>query len=278
MRRRLDPTSPFDVLEAAFDALTTGRTPLVLDGTRVPGLPDRMIPLGELKSLLLHPATGYPARDTAVNQLLARARAEGGAAAIGLAGLLLPGLRRAAWPLCQGCPDKADDIQAEILTGLIAAVADLTPGGSRPAARLTWAALRSAERLLRAERGERARPAPLPTSMEPPAQHRHPDFVLDEAVAAGVICAQDAELIGATRLGECDLHTAAERAGLGYYATRKRRFRAEAGLVAWLTSRRQGFVPEAPSNPGSSVGGRPRLDRCPDRRSGVRQPTTTPRR
>ncbi len=275
MRRRLDPTSPFDVLEAHFRALTAGPRPHCFDGTRVPGLPARPIPLEELRSLLLHPSTPYAVRDQTINALLERARRDGGPAMVGLAGVLLPGLRRAAWPLTQAHPDKRADLQAEILAGLITAAARTVPGRARPAARLTWAARRAADGLLRTERAEHARPAPLPSSLEPPAQHGHPDLVLARAVRAGVVCAADADLVGATRLGEHDLHTAADLAGVSYRAIRERRRRAETALVGWLTGGGAGFVAEPPAEAGSSRGGRPRHGRCPDRRSGVRQPTTT---
>ena len=46
--RRILTDSPFDTLEKTFDLLTTGPRPLALDGTGLPGLPDRPVPLGEL--------------------------------------------------------------------------------------------------------------------------------------------------------------------------------------------------------------------------------------
>ena len=54
--RRILTDSPFDTLEKTFDLLTTGPRPLALDGTGLPGLPDRPVPLGELKARLLHPS------------------------------------------------------------------------------------------------------------------------------------------------------------------------------------------------------------------------------
>ncbi len=278
MRRRLDPTSPFDVLEASFQALSADPRPLVLDGADVRGLPDRPIPLEELRSRLLHPSTPYPVRDAAVNALLREAQANPGPAMLGLAGVLLPGLRRAAWPLAKAYPASATDIEAEVLTGLLVAVRDASPDRPRVAARLTWAARRAAEHLVRRERAERARPASTPTSAEPPRPNGHPDLVLARAIRQGVLRAEDGELIGGTRLGEYDLHAAAETAGVSYRAIRERRRRAEAALVAWLTADPDRFVASGLPEPGSARGGRPRQGRCPDRWSGVRQPTTTPRR
>lgn len=92
------------------------------------------------------------------------AQAEGGRWTVGLAGVLLPGLRRAAWPLVQACPGKTLDIEAETLAALLAAVADCDRNRERLAARLCWLARAGANRLLRAELAERARPGSEPVS------------------------------------------------------------------------------------------------------------------
>ena len=109
--RRVLTDSPFDTLEKTFDLLVTGPNPLALDGTSLDGLPDRVIPLGELKAMLLHPSMAFAARDAVVDELVSRSRSHGGAWTVGLAGMLLPGLRRAVWPLVQACPGKAADIE-----------------------------------------------------------------------------------------------------------------------------------------------------------------------
>jgi len=60
-------------------------------------------------------------RDAVVDELVARSRAKGGAWTIGVAGVLLPGLRRAVWPLVQSCPGKAADIEAQALAAFLVA-------------------------------------------------------------------------------------------------------------------------------------------------------------
>ena len=77
--------SPFDTLEKTFDLLVAGLHPLALDDTSFDGLADRAISLGELKAVLL------------------------------------PGLRRAVWPLVQVCPGKAAEIEAETLAAFLVA-------------------------------------------------------------------------------------------------------------------------------------------------------------
>lgn len=267
--RRTLTDSPFDTLERTFDLLVRPPRPLALDGTGIVGLPDRAVPLGELKGRLLHPSTPFGLRDAIVGHLVGLAQAEGGRWSVGLAGVLLPGLRRAVWPLTQACPGKADDIEAETLAAFLAAVAKATPGRARLASRLCWLARIGAQRLLRAELAERAGPGTDPVSAAPPRPWGHPDFVLARAVSVGVITSADAQLIGATRLdGESVAEVAAEL-GLEYEACRIRRGRAEVKLRDHLKSDWYlpfDFVGKRPETPCSSSRGRPRHDRPTDRR------------
>jgi len=227
--------SPFAALERAFAVLSAEPHPLALDGASVAGLPARAIPLGELKARLLHPSTPYGTRDAALGVLIARAKAEGGTWTVGLAGVLLPGMRRALEPLVDACPAKQADLEAQMLVGFLAALARCAPGRARPAGFLCGRAYDAAKQLVRAELAERARPAHRPISAEPPKPWGHPDFVLARAVTQGVICADDAELIGATRLGEMTLAEAARAWDLAYKAAERRRQRAEVALVAWIS-------------------------------------------
>jgi DNA-directed RNA polymerase specialized sigma24 family protein len=279
--RRVLTDSPFDTLEKTFDLLVAGPHPLALDGTGIPGLPDRAIPLDELKARLLHPSTPFDVRDAVVGELVTRSRTQGGAWTVGLAGVLLPGLRRAAWPLVQACPGKAADLEAETLAAFLVAVAGCQPGRARLASRLCWLARIGANRLLRSELAERARPGSEPVSAAPTRPWGHPDLVLAKAVRAGVLSAADAELIGATRIGDVDLADAANALGVGYKACHQRRRRAESALVEWLTSEDyppDEFVEKAAVTPCSSSGGRPRHGRPMDRRPDKRHSTPPPRR
>jgi hypothetical protein len=253
-------TSPFATLERAFASLTTGPRPLALDGTGIAGLPSRPIPLDELRARLLHPSTPFTTRDAAVHALVDRARAEEGAWTVGLAGVLLPGMRRAVAPLAASCPGKEADLEAEMLAGLLVALDRSVPGRPRPAGWLCGQAFDVAKRLLRAELAERGRPGHDPVSAEPPKPYGHPDFVLARAVAEGALCADDAELIGATRLGEMTLAQAAAARALSYKAAERRRHRAEMALVGWI---RTGFVADRAVSAGSKGAGRPRQGHRP---------------
>ena len=57
---------PFETLDQSFRLLVCEPTPLALEGAAVGhGLPIRLIPLGELRRLLLDPSVGFDARDAA---------------------------------------------------------------------------------------------------------------------------------------------------------------------------------------------------------------------
>ena len=113
---------PLEVLDRSFRLLVCEPAPLALDGFAVDGLPDRPIPLDELRGMLLHPSVGFDTRDTALTWLVGRAQAEGGAWLVGLAGVLLPGIGRRVYPLCRAFPRLAHDLEAEALAGLLQAV------------------------------------------------------------------------------------------------------------------------------------------------------------
>ena len=125
------------------------------------------------------------------------------------------------------------------------------------------------------------RPAGDPVSAAPPHPWSHPDFVLDHAVRAEIINASDAELIGATRIGDIAIEDAAIALGLGYWACVKRRSRAEQKLAAWLTSDEYSsieVVQKMAETPCSSSGSCSRPDRKADRRPGKRRSNPPPRR
>src|SRR5579875_1428244 len=186
--------TPFDALEETFRLLSIGPRPICLDGRQVAGLPDRDIPLLELRGMLLHPSVAFSVRDAALGVLVARAQAEGGAWSVGIAGVLLPGIRRAVFPLFEACPTKGADLEAEALCAFLRALARCRPDRARLASWLCWRTRIGAAKVLRAELAERAGPGANPVSAAPPRPWGHPDFVLAKVVAAGAISAEEAAL------------------------------------------------------------------------------------
>ena len=139
--------SPLDSADASFRALTTGPQPLALHAASLAaGLPDRLVPLDELRALLLHPATGARARNKVWAELIRRARSGSPAWVVGLVGVAMPGLRRAAATLSASYRGDPADLQTEILTGFLAAMRALDPDDLDRvplASRLCWAAWRA---------------------------------------------------------------------------------------------------------------------------------------
>lgn len=243
--------SPFDTLETSFRLLCTGPSPLTLDGREIgPPLPERPIPLTELGSLLLHPATPYEARDRAVSALARRAQDEGGAWTVGLAGVLLPGLRAAVADLVKASPDGGADIEADVLVELIEVLGGFDLATERAASRLLWrAAARARRRALRnqadatwhpidgdafEDQPEAAGRVSESPSAEPRRAWGHPDFVLAEAVKARVLSPFEAELVGDTRLGGVTVAAWAARVGWQPSSLRKERSVAERRLADWI--------------------------------------------
>jgi len=229
-------SGPLDAAEAAFRTLTTGPRPLAVNpGRLAAGLPNRLMPLGELRALLLHPATSPAGRNSVWAELVRRARGGDPAWVVGLAGVAMPGLRRAAASLSAGWRGDTEDLQADILTGFLAALRalDLDDLDRVPlASRLCWAAWRAGQKHACASAAWASRRRDLDSSPAGPAlPWGHPDFVLAAAVRARVITAAEAELIGRNRLEGIPLSRVAAETGISHSALCHRRRRAETRLI-----------------------------------------------
>src|SRR6185437_9215438 len=241
-----DGPEPFDAADAAFRLLCAGPQPLALHASKIAaGLPDRPVPLDELRVLLLHPSTSARARNAVWAELVRRARAGGPAWTVGLAGVAMPGLRRAAGSLAAAYRGDPADLQAEILTGFLAAVRalDLDDLEAVPlASRLCWAAWRAGQQHAYAEAGHAARRQDLSGWRDgPDLPWGHPDFVLAAAVRHGILTRAQAGLIGRNRLEGIPLSQIAAETGISHNALCNRRKRAEKAIADAI---RNGFLAE----------------------------------
>ncbi len=245
VRRRSSRGLPLDVIADQFDELDADGQ-LLVDGRAICGLPGRPLGVWETRDLLLNPATVFDVRDRVFGWLLGKLHSADAGDPTGwnvvLAGWLLPGLRTTLTPVCRRHPRLRAEIELEALIGVWTAASRPSCRLGRPAAQLIWAARRAADEFVAADCVlPRITPGVAVGDMSSfnaaavlrPAPG-HPDLVLAAAVEAGVLTAGDALLIGATRLDEVELCTAAARSGLSYAAARQRRARAEACLVAWI--------------------------------------------
>jgi len=228
--------SPLDSADASFRALTTGPQPLALHtASLASGLPDRLVPLDELRALLLHPATGAGARNKVWAELVRRARSGSPAWVVGLVGVAMPGLRRAAATLAASYRGDPADLHIEILTGFLAAMRGLDPDDLDRvplASRLCWAAWRAGQALACADASYAAGRRDLSGSYDTPYMPwGHPDFVLATAVTRGVLTPAQAELIGRNRLERIPLAQIAGETGISHNALCNRRKRAEKAIT-----------------------------------------------
>jgi hypothetical protein len=250
-RRRRRRTQPHAVA-SSFRMLTTGPDPLRLDGAAVGhGLPHRPIPLNELRAILLRRSTRRGCRDAAWRQLVANARTEGPAWVVGAAGVALPALRKMATDLAEGYRGDAADLASAVLTGFIDGLRRIDVDRPGVITRLRWAAYRAGIKARYTRDGIPSMPLPPLESQPPPPPWGHPDLILFDAVAKGVLSPLQAELIGRSRLEDLTLKQAAAELGIAYETACKARQRGEARLTAAMNS---GEVEHRLSAPGVKSG------------------------
>lgn len=232
-------------IDIAFARLVGGPEPLAIFGGEVAGLPARWIALDELRSMLLHPSTGYATRDAAMALLVVRART-GEDWKVGLLGVLAPGLAAMTGRAAQGYPGDFEDVAAEAVAGLLDAAGRIDVAEGRVASRLLGVAFTRAWSMVRHERRRRRWEDAAASRIDPeghgdpaavaPAEDldRDPSEVLGVAVACGVVTVAEARLIARTRLDGIPLLEVAAGLRISHAAIRQRRSRAERRLVGWL--------------------------------------------
>ena len=227
-------SSALSAAETAFSLLTCQPAPLAFDARPIPGLPDRTLPLDELRELLVCRRFDADTTDALWRQLAVQARDWGPAWVVGAVGVALPGLTGMAAQISRGHRGDADDIDAELLTGFLHALRTADLHRPRLWLRLCWAAWRAGTSAVSRHDTEEL-PPELPTGSRTPTRpYGHPDLILGRAAAAGIITAEQAELIGATRLGGTLVEQLAAEQGVSGPVLRMRRRRAELQLAAAL--------------------------------------------
>jgi hypothetical protein len=174
--------------------------------------------------------------------LVTRVDALGEAWTVAAVGMALPALRGLARDLGGRSAEGRVDLDAEILGGFLTALAREQPNSPTIFPRLLRQARRGGLAWIGQQRGattqvrgERAEPEECAA---PPRLSHHPDHVLADLVTAGVITADDAALIGATRLESISIHDLAAARGLTDAALRQRRLRAERKVLTYLRHHR----------------------------------------
>jgi hypothetical protein len=236
LRRSRDEASfnSLDVARDAFTWLTTGPDPVSLNGWLFTGLPDRRIPLDEVRDRLLRRRCPQETRDAVWAHLVLRARTEGATWTVAAVGVALPALTSVSARLSDRFAGDPADVHAEVLRGFLVALSSMDLRRPRIMLRLRWAAYRSGYRALSEALSGPTPVAPGFRSSPPNTPWGHPDLVLARAVADGVLTQIEADLIGSTRLEEVPIADWAADRRIGEWAAYKTRKRAELRLAAYL--------------------------------------------
>jgi hypothetical protein len=239
--------TPLDAAQRAFELLCCPPAPLAFDGRGFAGLPDRLLPLDELRALLIGDATPRPVRDAVWRELVTRARRDGPAWVLAAIGLAMPGLRRSAGRLARRWHGDTSDRDAELLAGFVARLATVDLDEPRICGRLLDAGERAAKRA-----GEQAEATDTlrvdgAWSLPPHQPWDHPDWVLARAVAAAVITPDECMLIGATRLDETPLRAVADTLRVSVPLAAAWRRAAERRLAEAIADGELDWVPLAPA-------------------------------
>ncbi|ADL49610.1 MULTISPECIES: hypothetical protein [Micromonospora] len=235
------PTSALDAAETAFAALTCEPAPLVLDCTAFffdTKLPQPVMALPALRDWLLRHPRAYTARDEVWRELIRRARLDGPHWVVAAVGMAMPALQQYAGQLCEGYDGDPADIDAEILTGFLAAIrdrADLTkPAPYASLCKAAWRAGRDLrlqqQEYMPVEDIEHIAPGPR----TPRVPYGHPDLLVRRAVTLGVLDPEDEQAYIDVRLGRRAIEPIAASNGLSVDALRMRLSRIDSRLAEAL--------------------------------------------
>lgn len=222
--------------ESAFVALGRGPGSLAVQGAEISDrLPQRPIPLLELRRRLLDRSTGWQVRDAVWRELVQRARLCDQVWTIAAVGVAWPGLRRVADRVAHSYDGDAADVDGEVLAGFLGALPTIDTSRRRIVRRLCWSAFRAGVRFRDSDVDFVASVGAVPAV---PASRPwgHPELVLEKAVAEQVITRSEARLIASTRLDEVPLETVARKLHVPHGALVLRRFRAEHRLAEAILS------------------------------------------
>jgi hypothetical protein len=212
--------------------LTCPPAPLAFDCRGIPGLPNRLLPLDELRRTLIRDTTPRTARDLVWRELVTRARRDGPGWVVAAAGVAMPGLRRRAGLLASGWRGETADLDAELLAGFLERLASIDIEAPNICQRLIDAGARAVRRSRRHAQDLDAVRVVGGWSLPPRRPWDHPDYVLARAVRAAVIGPEEALLISVTRLDDVGLQTVADHLQVSLTTAASWRRRAEHRIAA----------------------------------------------
>jgi hypothetical protein len=224
-------------------------------------LPPGRLLLGPLRDLLLRPETPPAVGDVVWRELIPRARADRSTWLVVALGMAMPGLRRQVREVLGSFTGDRDDLESAVAEGFVAELYRVDVTGSALCARLVRAARRAGVKQVYQDAVVPAAGWSQFESRAPGAPWGHPDFVLLDAVGAGVLSLAEASLIGVTRLEDVPVAEVADVLGERVNTVVVRRRRAEhrlreaivAGTVTCTPDPRPG-VATRPGGPPQTPG------------------------
>lgn len=156
------PVGVFETLEMAFGYLVTGPAPLAMKGHLFPDLPDRHIPLHQLRVRLLSPLVSNSTRAAVWSYLVRQARTRGARQSswtVGAAGMALPELLRIVGALARTYAGELEDLEAAALGAFLGELRRVDLDDTRDP-RLRWRLLTAAYRATRTLRDTTHNTAP----------------------------------------------------------------------------------------------------------------------
>ncbi|CAM4525915.1 hypothetical protein NONI108955_43390 [Nocardia ninae] len=281
--------SPFGVVRAGFERLID--QPLPADPRPVPSPAAAASPIGSwggLRERLWDPAVPIAEIDAIWVWLIERARTHGEDAMLVCAGLAVPMLARAAGKYAAVGSRHRHDIESEVLTSFLANLGRIALDRPGVWHRLRWVAYRATRRAANQQHSEAMSAGDIDCDLGPLATQArstiaepgHPEAVLAQAVAAGVLTAHAAELIAVSRWEGRSLTALAAERGQSLWTLHKQRRRTELRLAAWLTQRNldldSGHTSTVEAAAVTTLAPLARSESSPRRGRRPRQDTSTP--
>jgi len=250
------PSSPLKAAKRAFDLLTCPPTQLAFDGRGFNHLPQRILPLDELTTVLISDKTPRRVRDQVWRELVTRANRDGPGWVVAAVGIAMPGLRATAGFLAARWRGDTVDLDAELLAGFVERLHTIDLDEPRVCGRLIDAGVRAAKRSRDAQEETEAIRVDSAWSKAPQQPWDHPDWVLARAVAAAVIAPDECLLIGATRLEDIPLQVVADKLEVSTAVAAAWRRAAERRVASAIATGELDWVPIAtrPARTGRTTG------------------------
>lgn len=233
-------TSPFEAIEDAFARHAYGPGQAVFWGGYTTELPAGPIALPELRTILNDRTTPPAVKDAAWTSLVNMARIQRQRWGLIAAAIAIRGMRRAVGRAEYHAPniDIRDDLESAAVAGFLESIETIDTAKPQICARLCQNAYVNARRwAIELKQFQETMRSGVFESHPPPADYRHVDLVLAEAVKEDIITRLQAKLILATRLDHHTVKRTADEHRLAISKARRERRIGEDNLYEWLTGR-----------------------------------------